>query len=166
MMNALKYSLLVTTLLGALFQWPVMAQGGAFNPLVWLSAYVVCFILFYFLLDKKAPVEEVPEEASGNISSSQLEGLYKQASIVERNALKANIVFEQQLQYVNRLLEKCKTLESGDDFNETRESLVKELAVLEKHVQRLLKEMNKNVKLGEKLQQSVANIDPEIGIID
>jgi hypothetical protein len=166
MMNALKYSVLVTTLLGALFQWPVLAQGADFNPLVWLSAYVVCFILFYFLLDKKVSTQDEPEDPPANISSSQLEALYKQASIVERNALKANIVFEQQLQYVNRLLEKCKTLESGHDFNETRESLVKELGVLEQHVMRLLKEMNKNVKLGEKLQQSVANIDPEIGIIE
>jgi len=42
--------------------------------------------------------------------------------------------------------------------------LLKELQQLELRISNIVKEMEKNVKLGEKLQQSVANIDPEIGI--
>ena len=74
-------------------------------------------------------------------------------------------MFSQQLAYVRKLLSKAQNLSQGDDFEPLHRSLVQELTVLEQHIERLLEEMNKNVKLGEKLQQSVANIDPEIGVL-
>ena len=66
---------------------------------------------------------------------------------------------------MRKLLSKAQNLSQGDDFEPLHRSLVQELTVLEQHIERLLEEMNKNVKLGEKLQQSVANIDPEIGVL-
>ena len=179
MKNAVKFSLILTTLMGLIFQWPLINQepgipqelgivhGHELNWLVWLSAYVVSFVVVYVLqYQKPEPEQDHVEDSPSSISPAHLEALYKQAMIVERNAIKANTVFDQQLHYVHKLVEKTKNLEHGKDFDTTHASLVKELAVLEQHVQRLVLEMNKNVKLGEKLQQSVANIDPEIGVMD
>lgn len=175
MLNAIKYSVILTTCLGVLFQWSAI-QGfvnGTDEPsqglslLVWLSAYVLCFLLVYALQhEKQAESGDQEFDLPNGVSPAQIEALYKHAMLVERNALKANTVFEQQLVYVSKLLQKTKDLDQASDFHKSHANLVKELQVLESHVQRLSQEMNKNVKLGEKLQQTVANIDPDIGVVD
>ena len=120
---------------------------------------------FIFGINKTKNIDSEPADAPlGSVSAAQLDALYKQSIIVERNAHKANAVFTQQLNYVRKLLHKTQSLAPGDDFEQVHANLVQELTVLEHHIERLLEEMSKNVKLGEKLQQSVANIDPEIGV--
>jgi len=161
-----KLSFLLATLIGLGFNFPALIDAGQINWLGWLLAYAICFAFFYFYLPKETPEsEEYPEEIPGSVSPAQLESLYKQAMIVERNAQKADKVFSQQLEYVNKLVQKTKKLSPGPDFDAAHASLVKELDILEHHVERLLEEMQKNVKLGGRLLQSVANIDPEIGVI-
>lgn len=163
----IKMSLILGTLLGIVHQWPAMLENGSVNWFAWLMSYAICMCAFYFL-DKKyqKESEKIEDDAPlGIISPAKLDALYKQSIIVERNAHKANAVFSQQLAYVRKLLSKAQNLSQGDDFEPLHRSLVQELTVLEQHIERLLEEMNKNVKLGEKLQQSVANIDPEIGVL-
>ena len=167
-MNQLaKLSFLLATIIGFAFNFEALISNGDINWIGWLFTYIVCFAFFYFYLFKVQDnnADEAIPESSSSINPAHLEALYKQAMIVERNAQKANLVFSQQLVYVKNILQKAKHLDPNDDFQGTHESLVKELDVLEHHLERLLGEMKKNVKLGERLQQSVANIDPEIGII-
>jgi len=170
MATAIKMSLILGTLLGMAHQWQGIIDNGSVDWLPWLISYALCFGVFYYwdkiqsTLGKKEEQEE--DSIFGSITPAQLDALYKQAIIVERNAIKANTVFNQQLDYVRKLLQKAQNLSPGDDFDSLHKNLVHELTVLEHHIERLLQEMNKNVKLGEKLQQSVANIDPEIGVLD
>lgn len=168
MAMAIKMSLIVGTLLGMVHQWQGMLHNGSVDWLAWIVSYTLCFLVFFYwdrLYQKQIQVEDEPG-VFGSITPAQLDALYKQSIIVERNAHKANLVFSQQLNYVRKLLDKTKNLAPGDDFHAHHQNLVQELTVLEHHIERLLQEMNKNVKLGEKLQQSVANIDPEIGVLD
>ena len=161
-----KLSFLLATIIGFGFNFEALISNGDINWLGWLITYAVCFSFFYFYLFKlESSSEEQNIEPAVSINPAHLEALYKQAMIVERNAQKANLVFSQQLEYVKKILHKAKHLDPNEDFNVTHESLIKELDILEHHLERLLGEMKKNVKLGEKLQQSVANIDPEIGVI-
>lgn len=163
----LKYSIVLGTLIGLGFYFTGLLIGNQLNWIGWLVAYPLCFAVFHFVSFTQASAEEDFEEGSGQttINSAHLEALYKQAMIVERNAQKANAVFSKQLAYVNKLVQKTRDLSPGDDFDMAHGNLIKELDVLEHHVERLLEEMQKNVKLGEKLQQSVANLDPEIGVL-
>jgi len=165
MLMSIKMSLILGTLLGVVHQWNAILENGALNWLAWLVSYVVCFAVF-FLWDKhnKKQADNV-DEPVGSVSPAQLDALYKQSIIVERNAHKANAVFTQQLNYVRKLLHKTQNLAPGENFDQLHQNLVEELTVLEHHIERLVEEMGKNVKLGEKLQQSVANIDPEIGVL-
>jgi len=163
----LKYSCLLGTLIGLAFYFSGLLLNNELNWLGWLLAYPMCFAVFHFVDMTTTSAQGSTEDESDlpGISPAHLEALYKQAMIVERNAQKANAVFSKQLAYVNKLVQKTRELRPGDDFDQAHASLVKELDVLEQHVERLLEEMQKNVKLGEKLQQSVANIDPEIGVL-
>ncbi|GAA6135330.1 hypothetical protein NBRC116188_21200 [Oceaniserpentilla sp. 4NH20-0058] len=169
MVAAIKMSLIVGTLLGMAHQWQGILSNASVDWIAWAVSYLLCFLAFFYW-DKfsKASLQTDHEDDSpfGIITPAQLDALYKQSIIVERNAHKANKVFSQQLGYVHKLLEKTKNLSPGDDFESLHTNLVYELSVLEQHIERLLLEMNKNVKLGEKLQQSVANLDPEIGVLD
>lgn len=167
MVMAIKMSLILGTLLGVVHQWPAMVDDGNLDWLAWSISYLLCFAVFYCWdkhNQKQGDDEDMP--VMGSVSPAQLDALYKQSIIVERNAHKANAVFTQQLNYVRKLLQKTQNLSPGDDFDQAHSALVRELTVLEHHIERLLEEMTKNVKLGEKLQQSVANIDPEIGVLD
>jgi hypothetical protein len=167
MLMVIKMSLILGSLLGIVHQWSAILENGSLNWVAWLISYNLCFAVFYFW-DKhtQKQILDQPEDAPlGSVSAAQLDALYKQSIIVERNAHKANAVFTQQLNYVRKLLHKTQSLAPGDDFEQLHSNLVQELTVLEHHIERLLEEMNKNVKLGEKLQQSVANIDPEIGVL-
>ena len=163
----LKYSLVLGTLVGLGFYFSGLLLDNQLNWFGWLLAYPFCFAVFHFVsftdTVQSTPIAEGSDVVG--ISPAHLESLYKQAMIVERNAQKANAVFSKQLAYVNKLVQKTRDLSPGDDFDQAHASLVKELDILEHHVERLLEEMQKNVKLGEKLQQSVANIDPEIGVL-
>jgi hypothetical protein len=164
---AIKMSLILGTLLGIAHQWTAILEDGSVNWLAWMISYVICFCVFY-LWDKqnKKQADNMHDDGPlGSVSPAQLDALYKQSIIVERNAHKANAVFTQQLNYVRKLLHKTQSLAPGDDFEQLHGDLVQEITVLEHHIERLLEEMSKNVKLGERLQQSVANIDPEIGIL-
>ena len=163
----LKNSIVLGTLIGLVFYFSGLMLDNQLNWMGWLVAYPLCFAFFHFIsLNENTASSDVMEsESIAGVSPAHLEALYKQAMIVERNAQKANAVFSKQLTYVNKLVQKTKELSPGDDFDQAHANLVKELDILEHHVERLLEEMKKNVKLGEKLQQSVANIDPEIGVL-
>lgn len=139
-------------------------------PVNWLAVVMVLPVSFGVLLGYQKLILSTEsgshqDESQTSVNPAHLEALYKQAMIVERNAQKANKVFTQQLTYVRKLVTRTRELKPGDDFSSAHEVLVAELDVLEQHVERLLIEMQKNVKLGEKLQQSVANLDPEIGVL-
>lgn len=168
MVMAIKMSLILGSLLGMAHQWQAVLHNGTVDWLAWLVSYVLCFTVFYFWGKQQAKLtqDNLDETPMGSVSPAQLDALYKQSIIVERNAIKANSVFTQQLSYVRKLIKKTQSLSQGDDFENVHNALIRELTVLESHIERLLEEMNKNVKLGEKLQQSVANIDPEIGVLD
>ncbi len=166
MIQQVKLSFLLATLIGIGFNLDPLINSGDVNWIGWLISYFVCFgFIHFYLSNSKVVNEQEYKEPLGSVSSAHLEALYKQAMIVERNAQKANIVFSQQLKYVKNILHKAKHLSQGDDFELSHGTLIKELDVLEHHLERLLSEMQKNVKLGEKLQQSVANIDPELGVV-
>lgn len=167
MIHQIKLSFLLATLIGLLFNFDALINAGAISWAPWLVCYILCFGFMYFYMSHKTEKteDETLSETFAGVNPSHLEALYKQAMIVERNAQKANLVFTQQLKYVKNILNKAKGLSQGDEFESTHSSLVKELDTLEHHLEKLLNEMKKNVKLGEKLQQSVANIDPEIGVI-
>lgn len=170
MITAIKMSLILGTLLGMAHQWQGILDNGSVDWLAWLVSYGLCFGVFYYwekfqaALAKKVDIEDA--SIYGSITPAQLDALYKQSIIVERNAHKANTVFNQQLNYVRKLLSKAQNLSPGDDFDNLHQNLIHEISLLEHHIERLLQEMNKNVMLGEKLQQSVANIDPELGVLD
>lgn len=161
----LKYSAVLGTLIGLGFYFSGLLIGNEVNLLGWLLAYPMCFGIFYFVSFQSSSDHSLDESEQSTINTAHLEALYKQAMIVERNAQKANAVFSKQLAYVNKLVQKTKELSPGADFDTAHANLVKELDVLQHHVERLLGEMQKNVKLGEKLQQSIANLDPEIGVL-
>jgi hypothetical protein len=161
-----KLSFSLATLIGIAFNFEALLNAGYVNWLGWLLTYMFCFVFFYFYLFRNNPkiIDDLNIQ-NGTVSPDHLEALYKHAMIVERNAQKANIVFSQQLLYVKKVINQAKQLNPGNDFHRNHEILVKQLNSLEHHLERLLGEMKKNVKLGEKLQQSVANIDPEIYIL-
>jgi hypothetical protein len=161
-----KLSFLLATLIGIAFNFQALLEGGDINWLAWLLTYGLCFSFFYFYMSKShaEPSDDFPELPS-SVNPDHLEALYKHAMIVERNAKKANLVFDQQLDYVKKVIKRARLLTPESDFKATHQTLIKELDVLELHIERLLGEMKKNVKLGEKLQQAVANIDPEIGVL-
>jgi hypothetical protein len=161
-----KLSFSLATLIGIAFNFEALLNAGYVNWLGWLLTYMFCFVFFYFYLFRNNPkiIDDLNIQ-NGTVSPDHLEALYKHAMIVERNAQKANIVFSQQLLYVKKVINQAKQLNLGNDFHRNHEILVKQLNSLEHHLERLLGEMKKNVKLGEKLQQSVANIDPEIYIL-
>lgn len=167
MMNSqiFKFALLMGTLF-ALLQFAPALMSDAADPSYWVLAagYLVSFFAFYFY---DALIQsQKQEEQEDNPHLAHIEALYKQAMIVVKNANKTNSVFQRQLSYVQHLIEKCRHLQPGDDFERLQEELTHELAVLEKHVEHIMVEMQKNVRLGEKLQQTIANLDPEIGVLD
>jgi hypothetical protein len=166
-LNIIKLSLILGSVITLIHQWPALYEQVPVDWLVLLLSYGVSFVSFYGMARYAQP--SPPKKMGGNtlhqLNPGHLEALYKQASLVERNAHKANAVFNHQLQYIKKLLAKTRNLQHGDDYDAAHASLVKELGVLEHHVERIVTEMNKNVKLGEKLQQSIANIDPDIGVV-
>lgn len=166
-LNIIKLSLILGSAITLIHQWPALLEEEPVNWLALLLSYSVAFVSFYWANVFLGQVKntDLTADSPHQLNPQHLEALYKQASLVERNAHKANTVFNNQLQYIKKLLASTKKLEHGDDYDTAHANLVKELAVLEKHVERIVMEMNKNVKLGEKLQQSIANIDPEIGVI-
>ncbi|MFT7109481.1 MAG: hypothetical protein ACI843_001143 [Psychrobacter glaciei] len=166
MTQLVKLSFSLATLIGIAFNFEALLNAGYVNWLGWLLTYLFCFVFFYFYLFKNNPktIDDLNIQ-NGTVSPDHLEALYKHAMIVERNAQKANIVFSQQLLYVKKVINQARKINPDDDFYRNHEILVKQLNSLEHHLEHLLGEMKKNVKLGEKLQQSVANIDPEIGIL-
>lgn len=165
MIKLAKQTFLLGTLIGLGFNYHTLMLAADVNWTGWLLCYVICFVFlkFYILNTEHAPQQAA--EIPAGVNPDHLNALYKQSMIVERNAQKASLVFTKQLDYVKRILVKAKNLTPGDDFDLTHQNLVEELDVLEHHIEKLLEEMKKNVKLGEKLQQSVANIDPEIGVL-
>ena len=166
MTQLVKLSFLLATLIGIAFNFEALLNSGNVNWLGWLATYILCFAFLYFYFFKNISSKSDELEISNvTVSPDHLEALYKHAMIVERNAQKANIVFGQQLLYVKKVIEKAKSLNPEEDFPRTHDHLVKQLSSLEHHLERLLGEMKKNVTLGEKLQQSVANIDPEIRLL-
>lgn len=158
-------TLILGTLLTALNQWSAVVAGDSVQWLPTLSTYALIFITLHLLDKRKSLSTMAPTEAMGSVSPQHINALYKQAMIVERNARKANAAFTNQLKSIQALLEHTKQLDSTADFAKAHQDVVDELQQLEKRIGNILKEMEKNVKLGEKLQQSVANIDPEIGIL-
>jgi len=165
--DLIKFSILLSTSIILLMYFGNVMMDA---PVNWLACVLVFPISFGVLMGFQKLLLSTQKPSGGDESQTQvnpahLEALYKQAMIVERNAQKANKVFSQQLMYVRKLVTKTRELKPGDDFTSAHEALVTELDVLEQHVERLLIEMQKNVKLGEKLQQSVANLDPEIGVL-
>ncbi len=161
----IKTALILGTAMTVVHQWAALIDA---KPVDWL-ALIICYGLsflaaFYFLKENEGSVSR-SQSPSVSIDPKHIEALYKQAGLVERNAHKANAVFTHQLQYIKKLLEKTVNLESGEDYDQAHQDIVKELSVLEQHVELIVSEMTKNVKLGEKLQQSVANIDPDIALL-
>jgi Ca2+/Na+ antiporter len=166
-MNQLaKLSFLLATIIGFCFNFEALISNGDINWISWLITYVVCFAFFYFYVftTKSKDSEEYMPESNSSVNPTHVEALYKQSMIVERNAKKANLVLSQQLVLVKNILNKTKDLNENKDLSKSFGLPVKELEVLDHNLERLLCEMKKNVRLGEKLQQSVANIDPEIGV--
>ena len=164
--HMIKSSLILGTVLTIIHQWPSLSDAKAVDWLALLLCYLVSFLFTYWLLkDKKDLSSHGEPEMPVSVDPKHVEALYKQASLVERNAHKANAVFTHQLQYIKKLLANTRNLDHGTDYDVAHANLVKELSVLEHHVELIVSEMNKNVKLGEKLQQSVANIDPEIRLL-
>ncbi len=151
--HMIKSSLIFGTVLTVIHQWASLIDAKAVD---WLA-----LLLCYLKGNKDSSSRGIPE-APISVDPKHIEALYKQAGLVERNAHKANAVFTHQLQYIKKLLANTRNLDHGTDYDVAHANLVKELSVLEHHVELIVAEMNKNVKLGEKLQQSVANIDPEI----
>ncbi len=165
-LNIIKLSLILGSVITLVHQWAALYEPVPVDWLALLLSYVVSFLCFYGMNQHaQLSLRKGDTGASTQLNSGHLEALYKQASLVERNAHKANSVFNQQLRYIKNILDKTRNLKHVDDLELAHASLVTELSVLEHHVERIAIEMNKNVKLGEKLQQSIANIDPDIGII-
>lgn len=166
MRDTVKASLILGSLLVVSNQWSAWLDDMPTNWLAVCITYVLCFVAFWlferFVVSLKAPIES--DEHSPAISPQHLDALYKQAMIVEKNAYKANTVFNQQLQYIRKILHKINSQPDQAEPIALKNEIFKELSVLEHHVERIVTEMNKNIKLGEKLQQSIANIDPEIGV--
>lgn len=146
-------------------QWASLIEAQPVDWLALIFCYALSFLAAFWLIKNNTESPSHGNASSVSIDPKHIEALYKQAGLVERNAHKANAVFTHQLQYIKKLLEKTKNLESGVDYDQAHQDLVKEISVLEQHVELIVSEMNKNVKLGERLQQSVANIDPEIGLL-
>ncbi len=167
MLNIIKLSLILGSIITLIHQLPALYEQAPVNWLALLLSYTVSFFSFYLSAKFNKPSRKTDsvETSQSSLNPQHLEALYKQASLVERNAHKANKVFTHQLQYIKKMLNNTKQLERGEDFEMAHSNLIKELALLEQHVGRIVTEMNKNVRLGEKLQQSIDNIDPEIGVI-
>ncbi len=163
--DLIKNTLIVATLLTTIHQWPALLDQQSVDWLAVLLSYLVVFITLFILL-KNSPVKDHDiEQTAPRLDPQRLNVLYRQASLVERNAHKANAVLIRQLEYIQKLLSKLKSQNHGDDYDIAHNELINEMAILEKYVSRIATEMEKNVKLGEKLQQSIANIDPEIGVL-
>lgn len=160
-----KFALLTGTLF-AVIQFAPALIGEAQDPSYWviMAGYLVSFFAFYFYDALLNSQKEDTEDENPHLA--HIEALYKQAMIVVKNANKTNTVFQRQLSYVQHLIDKSRDLQPGDDFERLQKELTHELAVLEKHVEHIMVEMQKNVRLGEKLQQTIANLDPEIGVLD
>lgn len=161
----IKTALILGTLMTVIHQWASLIEARPVDWLALIFCYALSFLTAYWFIKTNTAPPASANSSSVSIDPKHIEALYKQAGLVERNAHKANAVFTHQLQYIKKLLEKTKNLESGVDYDLAHQDLVKELSVLEQHVELIVSEMNKNVKLGERLQQSVANIDPEIGLL-
>jgi hypothetical protein len=161
----IKTALILGTLMTVIHQWAALIDASPVDWLALFLCYGLSFLVSFWLLKAQEKTMQNDQSAGVVINPKHIEALYKQAGLVERNAHKANAVFIHQLQYIKKLLDKTKNLEDGADYDLAHQDLVKELSVLEQHVELIASEMNKNVKLGEKLQQSVANIDPEIGLL-
>lgn len=165
--SSVKVTLILATVLTVINQWTVLVEGGVVQWVPTILTYLVTFGAVYTvnrLNMVQAKDEHYDHEIMGTVSPQHINTLYKQSMIVERNAHKANAAFAKQLKNIHKLVERIQQLDNAEDFEQHHTELVNELQQLETRIGNIVKEMEKNVKLGEKLQQSVANIDPEIGI--
>lgn len=165
--QTIKMTLVLGTVLTVINQWSELMAGAMVQWIPTVLTYVVIFAAIYGynrLSQKNLGASEPSDEVMGTVSPQHINALYKQSMIVERNAHKANAAFNNQLNTIHALIERTQKLDNADDFEQSHGELLKELQQLELRISNIVKEMEKNVKLGEKLQQSVANIDPEIGI--
>ena len=163
----IKLTLILGTLLTVVHQWSALLAGDMVQWVPTLSSYLIIFCALYVQekLQKSKNDENDFDEHMGTVSPQDINALYKQAIIVERNAHKANAAFNNQLKTIRSLIERTKAVKTSKHFDEVHGELVDELKQIELRIGNIVKEMEKNVKLGEKLQQSVANIDPEIGVL-
>lgn len=163
----IKLTLILGTLLTVVHQWSALLAGDMVQWIPTLTSYVIIYCSLYALerYQRSHTDEPLTDEPLGTVSSQDISALYKQAMIVERNAHKANAAFTNQLKTIRSLIERTKAVKTSKHFDEVHGELVTELKEIEKRIANIVKEMEKNVKLGEKLQQSVANIDPEIGVL-
>lgn len=165
--QTIKMTLVLGTVLTVINQWSELMAGAMVQWIPTVLTYVVIFAAIYGynrLNQKNLDAGESSDEVMGTVSPQHINALYKQSMIVERNAHKANAAFNNQLNTIHALIERTQKLDNAEDFEQSHGELLKELRQLEMRISNIVKEMEKNVKLGEKLQQSVANIDPEIGI--
>jgi len=165
--QAIKATLVLGTLLMVINQWSEFMAGDTVQWVPTVLTYVVVFLAVYGYQYHQAKKQQdiMSDEVMGTVSPQHVNALYKQAMIVERNAHKANAAFTHQLKTIHLLIERTQQLDNSADFEQSHTELVHELQQLEARISKIVKEMEKNVKLGEKLQQSVANIDPEIGVL-
>ena len=161
----IKNTLILATLITVIHQWPALVDQQPVGWLAILLSYFAVFLTLFLLLRTSSVNDGSAEDAFPRLDPQHLNALYRQASLVERNAHKSSAVFIRQLKYIQKLRSKLKNLDHGDDYSSARTELIGEMEILEKYVSRAVSEMNKNVKLGEKLQQSIANIDPDIGVL-
>ena len=166
MRENVKASLILGSLLVVSNQWSAWLEDMPTNWWAVCITYVLCFLGFWAVERFKGTTQDLDAVFTPNqgVSPQHLEALYKQAMIVEKNAYKANAVFTQQLQYIRKILHKLNQQSDEADPLTVKKEITKEISVLDHHVERIVTEMHKNIKLGEKLQQSIANIDPEIGV--
>lgn len=163
----IKLTLILGTLLTVVHQWSALLAGDMVQWIPTLTSYLIIYLSLYGLDRYKQGQSDdgSHDEPMGTVSPQHINALYKQAIIVERNAHKANAAFSNQLKTIRSLIERTKAVKTSKHFDEVHGELVTELKEIEMRIANIVKEMEKNVKLGEKLQQSVANIDPEIGVL-
>ncbi len=166
--KAFMTSLIVGTILTVINQWSALFNDASVHWFPLFLTYVVPFFVYWLGTQHGAggAIDAVDDVSNVQVAPEHIEALYQQAMIVVKNAHKANAAFAVQLKNIHSLREKARLLQEGDDFQSIHDDLVAELGMLESRIEKILKEMGKNVRLGEKLQQSVANIDPAIGIDD